>query len=337
MYQLDIITKIPEPKPDGIISIRLGESAIVRIDESDSPSPTTDICGRPAEWRDKAIPALIIALSDDLDEIFRVFHAPEDPEDAVPFFAISSELDRLISCRAEGKVLYHKTADCSSGPSEAMQYLHEIIRKTEYCFFLCSRTDPAWIQLAGQIAQYAREQNTLSVLAVTGEREPGSDEILSDIREKFHTIIQSSDDSTERSLERIRDLCEATLDDIVASGGRHAVVRDNRFVVRELLFNGGSSYPVWNTAGKPDAHELIRDYVHSVQVNNRLIVTGTYSILKIPWESTVDDANELRNSLLEILIEKVPSRYPHQMRIEGYYTEIEGQFDLGIWTFTVKK
>jgi hypothetical protein len=63
------------------------------------------------------------------------------------------------------------------------------------------------------------------------------------------------------------------------------------------------------------------------------MVNGTYSILKIPWESTVDDATELRNSLLEILIEKVPSRYPHLMRIEGYYPEIEGQFDLSTWTF----
>ena len=173
MYQLDIITKIPELEPDGIIRIRPGESAIVRIDESDSPSPTADICGRPAEWMYKTIPALVIALSDDLDEIFRVFRAPEDPEDAVPFLAISSDLDMLLSCRAEGKVLCRKTADYSSRPSEAMQYLHEIIRKTEYCLSLCSRTDPAWIQLAGQITQYAREQNTLSVLAVTWGKRAG--------------------------------------------------------------------------------------------------------------------------------------------------------------------
>ena len=67
------------------------------------------------------------------------------------------------------------------------------------------------------------------------------------------------------------------------------------------------------------------------------VVNGTYSILKIPWESTVNDAIDLRNSLLDILIREVPSRYPHLMRIEGFYPEIEGQFNLCIWTFTVKK
>jgi hypothetical protein len=337
MYQLDIITKIPEPEPDGIIRIRPGESAIVRIDESGAHSPTADICGRPAEWRNKTIPALVIALSDDLDEIFRVFHAPEDPEDAVPFIVISSDRELLLDCRAEGKILCRKTADCSSRPAEAIQYLHEIIGNTEYCIFLCSRRDPAWIQLAGQIALYAREQNTLSVLAVTGEKEPGSDEILSGIQVKFHSIIQSPDHSTERFLERIHDLCEATIDDIVASGGRNALVRDDRFVIRELLFNGGTGDPVWNTAGKPDAFELIRGYVKSIHKNNHTLIAGTYSILKIPWESTMGAATELRNSLLDILVEKVASKYPHQMRIEGYYPEIEGQIDLSIWTFSVKK
>ncbi len=334
MYHLDIITRIPEPEPDGIIRIRPGESTIVRIDESDS---VPQIHGRPAEWSDKKIPALVIALSDDTDEIFRLYYAPEDPEDAVPFLAISSDLNRLLSCRAEGKVLFCKTADRSSGSAEAMQYLHEIIRKTEYCIFLCSRRDPAWIHLAGQIAQYARAQNTLAVLAVIGEGKPDSNENMSDILEKFHTIIltlKNSNSLSTASLEQTRDLCEATIDDIVASGGKHAFLPSDRLIVRDLLFKGGISYLMWHSAGDADVHELIKGYVGSVQGNDPIMTGGTYSILKAPWQSTVDAATELRNSLLDILVEKVPSRYPHQMRVEGYYPEVEGQFDLSTWTFT---
>jgi hypothetical protein len=337
MYQLDIIAKIPEPEPDGTIRIRPGESTIVRIDERTPRSSAPDIRGRPAEWKVKTIPALIIVIGDDLDEIFKVFQALEDPEDAIPFLAISSDLDRLLSCRAEGKVLYRKTTDCSSGISEAMQYLHEIIRKTEYCFFFCSGTDPAWIQLAGQIAQDTREQNTLAVLALLWEREPVFHENIPDILGLFHTIIWSTDNSKSTgSIEQIRDLCEATIDDIVAVGGRHGIVSNDRFVVRELLFTGGISYSGWHIEGKPDALEIISGYVEPIHENDLPLISGTYSILKIPWESTLDVATELRNSLLEILIQKVPARYPHQMRIEGYYPETEGQFDLIIWNFTGK-
>jgi hypothetical protein len=334
MYQLAIITKIPEPKPDGTIHIRPGESAIVRIDESDS---VPDINGRPLEWMNKTIPALIITLSDDLHETFRVFQAPKDPEDAIPFLAISSDRNALLNCRAEGKILYRMTADCPAGPSEPMQYLHETIGKTEYCIILCSRTNPEWINLAGEIAEFSREQNTLTVLVVTGKGESVSHENIPDILGRFHAIIWSRDNSrciSTASPEQIRDLCEATIDDIVASGGRHGVVSNDRFIVRELLFTGGISHSCWHIEGKPDALELISKYVESIYENNLTHIGGTYSILKIPWKSTIDAAIELRNSLLEILIQKVPSRYPHQMRVEGYYPEIEGQFDLRIWTFT---
>ena len=339
MNQLDIIAKIPEPERDGIIRIRPGESTVVRIDKHAHQSSAPDIQGRPSEWKDKTFPALIIVISDDFDEIFRKFQTLEDPEDAIPFLAISSNLDRLLSCRAEGKVLYRKTTDCSSDKSEAMQYLHEIIRKTEYCFFFCSGTDPTWIHLAGQIAQDAREQNTLAVLASLGEGEPVSQEYISDILGKFHTIIWLTDNSKNAStgsIEQIQDLCEATIDDIVAAGGRHGVVSNDRFIVRDLLFTGGISYSDWYIVGKPDALGLIRGYGDSIHENNLTHISGTYSILKIPWESTLDTATELRNSLLEILIQKVPSRYPHQMRIEGYYPETEGQYDLITWTFTGK-
>ncbi|MCK9592358.1 MAG: hypothetical protein M0Q91_10170 [Methanoregula sp.] len=337
MYQLDTLTKIPEPVPDGVIRIRPGESILLRIDEKRSESSVPQINGRPTEWIDKTIPALIIAISDNVSDIFRVFHAPEDPEDAVPFLAISSDRDALLSCRAEGKILWSKPVDHIPKPSESMQYLHEIIRKTEYCCILCSRTNPAWIQLAGEIAHFAREQNTLTVLALIGKGLPASHENVSDIVGKFHTIIGSSENSNSvspASLEKIRDLCEATIDDIVASGGRHAVVSDDRFIVRELLFTGGLSYPEWHIAGKPDALELISGYVESIHGNNQTLIGGTYSILKIPWESTIDAATELRNSLIGILFERVPSMHPHQMRLEGFYPEVEGQFDLSIWTFT---
>jgi len=333
MYQLDIITRIPEPEPDGIIRIRPGESAIVRIDESGAHSPTADTCGRPAEWRNKTIPALVIALSDDLDEIFRVFHPPEDPEDAVLYLAISSDLDRLLSCRVVGKILCSKTADCSSEPSDAMLYLHEIIAKTEYCFILCSRTNPAWIQLAGEIAYFARAQNTLTALAIIGEGGPGLSEDTADLLGKFHTVILTPDNRSPASLEQIRDLCEATIDDIVASGGRHALERDYGNV-RELLLNGGISYLGGHTAGGPDACNLIDGYVQSMQGANRGLVGGTYSFLRIPWHSTVDAATVLRNSLYDILAEKVPARYLHQIRIEGYYPKVEGRYDLIVWTFT---
>jgi len=336
MHQLNIITKIPEPEPDGIITIRPGESTIVPINGGDPASSVPYIHGRPAEWRDKTIPALIITISDDLDEIFRVFPAPDDQEDAIPFLAISSDNEALLSCRADGKILYRRTADRSLDRSDAMQYLHEIIAKTEYCFILCSRTNPAWIQLAGEIAYFARAQNTLTVLAIIGEGEPGLSEDTADLLGKFHTVIltpNNSNNISPASLEQIRDLCEATIDDIVASGGRHALERDYGNV-RELLLNGGISYLGGYTVGGPDARKLIDGYVQSMQDANRSLVGGTYSFLRIPWHSTVDAATGLRNSLYDILAEKVPARYLHQIRIEGYYPKVEGRYDLIIWTFT---
>jgi len=333
MYSLEILTRIPEPKPDGIIRIRPGESTIVQIDTCDS---APDIRGRPAEWRFKTIPALIIAISDDLPEIFRVFQAPEDPEDAVPVLSLSSDHIALLSCRADGKILYRKTADCSFGSSEPMQYLHEIIAKTEYCIILCSQRTPNWMFLAGQIAQFARDQNTLIVLALIGKGEADSYQSGFNPFEKFHTIIANPDHPASVApvcLERIRDFCEATLYDIVMSGGRHGLEPDYRTNVRDLMFNGGICVP-WHTPGKPYARELLKEYLISVQPKNQATITGTYSILKIPWKSTIDDAIRLRNSLYMILDEYIPSRYPHIMRIEGYAPEIEGLVDLNIWTFT---
>ena len=104
--------------------------------------------------------------------------------------------------------------------------------------------------------------------------------------------------------------------------------------MRELLLNGGISYLGGHTAGGPDARKLIDGYVQSMQGANRSRVGGTYSLLRIPWHSTVDAATELRNSVVDILAEKVPARYLHQIRIEGYYPKEEGQYDLIIWTFT---
>jgi hypothetical protein len=153
---------------------------------------------------------------------------------------------------------------------------------------------------------------------------------------KFHTVILTPNNSNNISpayLEQIRDLCEATIDDIVANGGRHALERDYGNV-RELLLNGGISYLGGHTAGGPDARKLIDGYVQSMQDPNRSPVGGTYSFLRIPWHSTVDAATGLRNSLYDILAEKVPARYLHQIRIEGYYPKVEGRYDLIVWTFT---
>jgi hypothetical protein len=334
MYQLDILTKIPEPKHDGIIRIRPGESAIVRADGGDT---APDIRGRPVEWKNKTIPSLVITITDDLPEIFRAFQAAHDPEDAVPFLAISSDRDALLSCRAEGKILFRQTADCSGRAPEPMRYLQETIAKTEYCIILCSRKNPGWLELAGEIVQSAREQNTLTVLAMIGAGEQDFYDNVSEIVGKFHTIILTPDNSSAISmvsLEQIRDLCEATTDEIVGYGGRPSLEPDDPGKVRELLFNGGISYLGCHVAGEPDAQSLIRGYVKSVQGNQKILNGGTYSILKIPWESTINAAVALRNSFIDILVEKVPSRYPHYMRIEGYYPEIEGHIDVAIWTFT---
>jgi hypothetical protein len=333
---LDILTKIPEPEPDRIIRIRPGESTIVRVDGGDT---APDIRGRPAEWKNKTIPALIIAISDDLTEIFRIFQAPDDPEDAVPFLSISSDRHALFSCRAEGKILFRQTADSSERTTESMQYLQDTIAKTEYCIILCSRTNPAWIHLAGEIAQFARAQNTLTVLAIIGDGEPYSQEKVSDIMGKFHTILLASDNSNNVStvsLEQIRDLCEATIDEIVASGGRRSLEPDDPRKVQVLMFNGGISYLGCHAVGESDAQRLISGYMKSVEGNNKILNGGTYSILKIPWESTINAAIALRNSLIDILETKVPSRYPHYVRIEGYLPEAEGQVDLSIWIFTGK-
>jgi hypothetical protein len=336
MYHLEILTKIPEQEPDGIIRIRPGESAIVRIDDSNAASAVPDICGRPAEWREKTIPALVIVMGEDPDEIFRVFKAPEDPEDAVPFLTLFHDRGALLRCRAEGKVLIRLTADSPGGSSEPMQYLHNIIGKTEYCFFICSLINPAWIQMAAEMAQHAREQHTLSVIALTGEGSSVSSENISGILKKFHTVILPPDNSLKNPifLEQIRDLGEATINDVVASGDRHGLISSDREVVRDILFNGGISYLGGHTVG--DAHKLFKNFNCFVLGKNETYMEGTYSILKIPWESTIDAAIELRNSLFDILVEMVPSRYLHQIRIEGYYPEAEEQYDLSIWTFTGK-
>jgi hypothetical protein len=339
MSRLEIITKIPELEPDGIIRIRPGESTIVRIDRGDTAPPVPEIHGRPAEWREKTIPALVIVISEDPFEIFRVFKVPEDPEDAVPFLALSPESGALLRCRAEGKVLIRLTADSTGGSSEPMQYLHDIIAKTEYCFFLCSRRNPAWIQLAAEIAENAREQHTLTVMAFIGEGSFGSYENYSDILKKFHTLILPTDNSFRSipiPLEQIRDFCEATMNDVVASGDRCGLVSGDCSIVRDLLFNGGISYSGGHTAGEPDAQELVRGLERSLQEDYQSQTGGTYSILKIPWESTIDAAMELRTSLFDILGEMAPSRFPHQIRIEGYFPEAEGQYDLNIWSFTGK-
>ena len=86
--------------------------------------------------------------------------------------------------------------------------------------------------------------------------------------------------------------------------------------------------------GRPEARELLKEYLHSVRLKDQTTITGTYSILKIPWESTVDDAIQLRNFLYKILDENVPSKFPHQIRIEGYYPDAEGNYDLNVWTFS---
>ena len=104
-----------------------------------SPSPTVDVSARRPEWMYKTIPDAVIALSDDLDEIFRVIQAPEIGRclpRSLPYLSIWTG---YLSCRAEGKILCSKTADYSSGPAEAMQDPDDIYPKTEYCIFLCSR------------------------------------------------------------------------------------------------------------------------------------------------------------------------------------------------------
>ena len=113
---------------------------------------------------------MIIAISDDLHEIFQVLWSPEDPEDAVPFLVRSSDNKALRSSKADGKILFYKIADYFCSSLEPMQYLHDIIRKTEYCWILCFFTNPVWIQPAGEIALSTRDQNTLTVLAVIGEK-----------------------------------------------------------------------------------------------------------------------------------------------------------------------
>ena len=339
MSLLEIITKIPELEPDGIIRIRPGESTIVRIDGGTTASPVPEIHGRPAEWREKTIPALVIVISEDPFEIFRVFKAPEDPEDAVPFLALSPDRGALLRCRAEGKVLIRLTADSPGGSSEPMQYLHDIIAKTECCFIICSRRNPAWIHLAAEIAENAREQHTLTVTALIGEGSFASYENYSGILKKFHTVILPPDNAGKSipiPLEQIRDFCEATMYDVVASGDRSGLVSNVGTGVRNLLFNGGISYFGGHTAGKTDAREIFRRFIRSFQEEYQTPAGGTYSILKIPWESTIDAAIEFRNSLFDRLGEKVPSRYPHQIRIEGYDPETEGQYDLSIWSFTGK-
>ncbi|MCK9592375.1 MAG: hypothetical protein M0Q91_10255 [Methanoregula sp.] len=76
---------------------------------------------------------MIIAIKDDLHEILQVLRSPEDPEDAVPFLAISSDNRALRSCKADGKILFYTTAHYSGSSSEPMHYLYDIIRKAEYC------------------------------------------------------------------------------------------------------------------------------------------------------------------------------------------------------------
>jgi hypothetical protein len=110
MYQLDIITEIPEPEPDGGIYIRQGESAFLEFDKNHNVS-SVQICGRTAEQMEKTIPALVITISDDPQEIFSGFNAPSYPDMKIPFLAISSDRDALLKCNADGKIHYHMPAD----------------------------------------------------------------------------------------------------------------------------------------------------------------------------------------------------------------------------------
>jgi hypothetical protein len=110
----------------------------------------------------------------------------------------------------------------------------------------------------------------------------------------------------------------------------------DRSIVQELMFSGGVSYLGLHIAGDPNACELTKGFVQSVGGKGQIRTSGTYAILKVPLESTTDVAYHLRGSLSNILSENIPSRFPHQVRLEAYNPEVEGQYDLTIWTMTGK-
>lgn len=337
MYQLEIISKIQEPEPDGIIHIRQGESVLLEIDNKQSVPSDPLISGRPVEWRKKTIPALIIAISDSLHEIFQVFQPPKYPEYNIPFLAISSDKNTLLKCRAEGKIFIHVTSDCPDRSSEAMHHLEEVIGKTEYCFILCSQANPEFIQLAGEIANFGRKQNTLMVLSMIGKEQLGSSDTISDSLGNFHSVVLpsvKSDNIVIVPIEQIRDFCEATIDSVVAKGWRSTIVPNNSKIVRELLFHGGLGCLGWHMTGNPDAQGLINGYVELVNEKSHPPIVRTYTILKVPFESTLNEAYDLFETISNILFENVPSQYPHEMKLEAYNPELEGQYDLSIWTFS---
>jgi hypothetical protein len=336
MYQLDIIAEIPEAKPDGAIYIRQGESALVEFDKNHNVS-SIQISGRTAEQMEKTIPALVIAISDDPQEIFSGFQKPCDPKEKIPFLAISSDRNTLSKCSAEGKIYYHMTADCPDGYRDPWQYMKEIMRKTEYCFIFCSQTDTGFIHLAGELAQLGREQKTLMVLAIIGKQQPDSFENINEIIDKFHTSILPSDRSdspVQAPIHRIRDLCEATMGDLVSQGGRPSFTNQDRTVVEGLLFNGGVCYLGRHIAGSPDNRELFKGFIQSIGGNCKTPIVGTYSILKVPPESTTDVAYDLGGYVSDYLSLNILSRYSPQVRLEVSYPEIETQYDMNIWIFT---
>ena len=336
MYQLDIITELPEPKPDGAIYIRQGESALVEFDKNHNVS-TIQISGRTAEQMEKTIPALVIAISDDPQEIFCGFQEPCYPEEKIQFLAISSDRNTLLKCSADGKIYYRKTMDCPDGSQDPWEYLREIVRKTEYCFIFCSQAETGFIHLAGELAQSGREQNTLMVLAITGKKQPDSVGNVTEIIGKFHTSIlpdDRSDSIVQASINQIRDLCEATMGDLVSQGGRPSFTSQDRTVVEGLLFNGGVCYLGGHIAGNPDNRDLINGCIQSVVGNCQAPICGAYVILRLPPESTTDVAYDLGGYVSDNLSLNVLSRYAPQVRLEVSYPEIETQYDMSIWIFT---
>jgi hypothetical protein len=57
-------------------------------------------------------------MSDNPDEILQAFPEPADPEETLPFLALSSNWDALQCCRAEGKIFVQASVDKSPRKQE---------------------------------------------------------------------------------------------------------------------------------------------------------------------------------------------------------------------------
>jgi hypothetical protein len=342
MYQLDIITKIPEPEPDGAIYIRQGESAFLEFDKDHNVS-SIQINGRTDEQMEKTIPALVIAISDDPQEIFSGFNAPSYPHMKIPFLAISSDRDAFLNCNADGKIHYHMPAEGTPHDSHnERKYLHELIKKTEYCCIFCSQTDPLhFFHLAGYLAYFGRQYKTLMVLALIGNGDHDlCQDVIDDYFKNFHTIILPLDNTNSIvPIKRIRDLCDATINDVVSQGSlRTALIDQDREKVQGLLLKGGICYLGGHIAGGPDDRDLIKGFVQSVGVNCKTPVCGSYVFLSFPSRftaaSTINEVYDFGRYVFEILHKNIPSHFSPEIRPEVSYPDVEEPYDMNIWIFT---